>query len=84
MATTPWTSAIHTYQPDADGRCTAGWYNDSENWVPCGSSQRSSVLHDDLEAEFRQRHDHGGGDCMCFEDEEGPSFWEAMKEYAGR
>lgn len=76
--------AIHTYQPDSDGRCTSGWTNDSGRWAPCGSTQRSSVLHDDAEAEFRQMHDHGGGDCMCFEDEDGPDFYQAMNEYTGR
>ena len=62
--------AIHTYEPDGQGRCQS-----------CGSTQRSSVLHDDPEAEFRERHNHGGGDCMCFESEDGPSFHEAMKKY---
>jgi hypothetical protein len=81
MSTTVWTDAIHKYVPDADGRCTSGWYNDQQEWVPCGSSQRSSVLHDDPESEFRQMHDHGGGDCMCFESEDGPSFYEAMEDF---
>ena len=60
-------SAVHTYEPDDTGRCTSGWYNDSGRWVDCRSTQRSSTLHDDADADFRERHDHGGGDCMCFE-----------------
>jgi len=84
MATTPWTDSIHTYEPDADGRCISGWVNDAGQWVKCRSTQRSSVLHDDPDAEFRQMHDHGGGDCMCFEDERGPSYYEAMDAYAKR
>jgi len=60
---------VHTYDPDEEGRCQGGWYSGSR-WVPCGSTQRSSVLHDDPEADFRQRHWHGGGDCMCFEGDE--------------
>jgi len=79
MATTPWTDSIHTYEPDANGRCTSGWANDAGQWVPCRSTQRSSTLHDDPDADFRERHDHGGGDCMCFENEDGPSYYEAME-----
>lgn len=75
--------AMHTYEPDASGRCQSGWYNDRGQWVPCGSSQRSSVLHDDPESAFRQMHDHGGGDCMCFEDDSGPSYYEALDAYVG-
>lgn len=78
------TSAIHTYEPDADGRCTSGWSNDRGEWINCRSTQRASTLHDDAEAEFRQRHDHGGGDCMCFEMEDGPSYYEAMDDYTGK
>ena len=58
---------IHTFDPDKDGRCINGWYNERGEWVRCNSTQRSSVLHDDPEAEMRERHWHGGGDCMCFE-----------------
>lgn len=76
-----WQDAIHEYDPDETGRCTSGWYNDSGEWIKCGSSQRSSVLHDDPEAEFRERHWHGGGDCMCFENDDGPSYYEAMEAY---
>lgn len=65
--------SIHTFDP-VKGRCTI-----------CGSTQRSSVLHDDPESDFRMMHNHGGRDCMCFEDEDGPSYYEAMKAYvAGR
>ncbi len=75
-----WTDAIHRYDPDETGRCRGGWTNDAGEAVSCGSSQRSSVLHDDPEADFRQRHDHGGGDCMCFEDDP-RGFYGAMREY---
>lgn len=72
---------IHTFDPDATGRCRSGWFNDSGEWVACRSTQRSSVLHDDAESDFRERHWHGGGDCMCFEDDNGPSYWEAMDAF---
>ena len=35
----------------------------------------------ELESEFRSGHGHGGFDCMCFEDDAGPSFFEAMGAY---
>jgi hypothetical protein len=79
--------SIHTFQPGPDGRCQARLIRHGMLGATCGSTQRSSVLHDDAEADFRMRHNHGGGDCMCFEDEDGPSFYEAMKQYvdsAGR
>ena len=70
MAVTPWTAAIHTFDPDESGRCKGGWYNDEGYRIACTSTQRSSVLHDDPEAEHRERHWHDGGDCMCFEGED--------------
>jgi len=73
--------AIHTYTPDATGHCRSGWVSNNGNWINCNSTQRSSVLHDDPEADFRERHYHGGGDCMCFENEDGPSYYEAMRMY---
>jgi hypothetical protein len=87
MSLRNWTEAIHIYDPDDTGKCQSGWYNDRGEWVSCGSRQKSSTLHDDLEADFRQKHDHGGGDCMCFEDPDGPSYFDAMTAYvkeAGR
>lgn len=60
-------AALHTYEPNGDGRCQSGWYNARSEWVECRSTQQSSVLHDDPEADFRQSHWHDGGDCMCFE-----------------
>jgi hypothetical protein len=74
----------HTYDPDSTGRCTNGWYNNSGRWIKCNSAQAASVLHDDPAADFRQAHDHGGGDCMCFESEDGPSYSEAMAAYVNR
>ena len=71
----------HTYQPDDNGRCQWPWVNSAGQPRKCNSTQRSSVMHDDLEAEFRSRHWHGGGDCMCFESEDGPSYYEAMRNY---
>lgn len=73
-------AALHTFDPGEDGKCQGGWFNQHGKWIPCGSSQRSSVLHDDPESDFRQKHDHGGGDCMCFEDRP-DGFYGAMKEY---
>ena len=79
MSLTTWTDAIHEFRPGHDGRCTSGWANDAGEWVQCNSSQRSSTLHDDCESDFRQAHDHGGGDCMCFEDDNRPSYHEVMR-----
>jgi hypothetical protein len=76
-----WQDAIHEYEPDENGRCTNGWYNARDEWIECRSTQRSSVMHDDPEAEFRSMHDHNGGDCMCFEMDDGPSYYEAMRAY---
>lgn len=59
--------SIHTYDPDETGRCQARLIRHGREASVCGSTQRSSVLHDDEDAWFRQQHDHGGGDCMCFE-----------------
>jgi len=67
---TRWQDAIHTYRPDLLGKCQGGWTNDAGEWVQCLSSQRSSTLHDDPDAAHRERHWHGGGDCMCFEMED--------------
>ena len=74
-------AALHTYEPNDVGRCQSGWFNDLGRWIHCGSSQRSSVLHDDAESDFRQKHYHDGGDCMCFEAEDGPTYQEALDEY---
>lgn len=59
--------SVHTYEPDAAGRCQARLIRHGVEGNTCGSTQRSSVLHDDEEADHRERHYHGGGDCMCFE-----------------
>lgn len=76
-------SYVHAYDPDEEGRCreVIRFGDDGEPDVVCRSRQRSSVLHDDPEADFRERHWHGGGDCMCFEDPSGPSYHEAMRAY---
>jgi len=73
--------ALHTYEPDKDGRCEGGWVASDGGWHICRSTQRSSVLHDDPEAAFRERHWHGGGDCMCFEADDGPSYHQAMEAF---
>jgi hypothetical protein len=70
----------HPYEPDKDGRCTGGWYNVPGRWIECRSTQRSSVLHDDPESAFREAHWHGGGDCMCFEDDP-RGYHGAMRDY---
>lgn len=67
---TSWMIAKHVYDPGPSGRCQSGWVNVTGQWVPCKSSQASSVLHYDEESDFREMHDHGGGDCMCFEGKE--------------
>lgn len=74
-------TGLHTYDPNPEGRCQGGWYNGRGEWIRCGSTQQSSVLHDDPESEFRQMHDHGGGDCMCFEDPDGPAYSDAMRAF---
>lgn len=70
----------HTYEPDADGRCQWPWFDSSGRERVCNSTQRSSVMHDDPEAEFRERHWHGGGDCMCFENDP-RGYYGAMRDY---
>lgn len=35
----------------------------------------------DAEGEWAGMHHHGGGDCMCFEDESGPSAHQARKTF---
>jgi len=67
----------HVFNPGEDGRCRFPIRPGKR----CGSSQGSSVLHIDAEADFRQLHNHGGGDCMCFEDPNGPSWSEALAEF---
>jgi hypothetical protein len=77
MSTSDWTAAKHEYHPDLKGRCTSGWYNDQGRFIHCISDQKASVLHITFEgcwrgccnsqADHNERHDHGGGDCMCFE-----------------
>ena len=71
---------VHEFCAGPDGKCLSGWQNKHGQWVTCGL-ERWSVLHNDLESEFREMHWHGGGDCMCFEDDLGPSYHEAMEEY---
>lgn len=62
-------ASIHTFDPGPDGRCRARLVRHGVAGVVCGSRQSYSVLHDDPDAAFRERHYHGGGDCMCFEDD---------------
>lgn len=69
-----WTAAMHAYEPRPDGRCASGWVNDHGKFVPCTSSQASSVLHYDESADERERHWHDGGDCLCFDNES--TYWE--------
>lgn len=59
--------SIHTFDPGPDGRCQAYLIRHGAQGNVCGSTQRSSVFHDDPDAAFREAHWHGGGDCMCFE-----------------
>ncbi len=70
----------HTYEPDDEGRCQYPWTDSEGQERACRSRQRSSVLHDDPESDFREMHDHHGGDCMCFENEPG-GYHAAMKRY---
>lgn len=61
--------ARHEYEGDG-GPCTAEArkfcydHNIVDECKPCGL-QESSVMHID---DFKDYHDHGGYDCMCFED----------------
>lgn len=59
--------SIHTFDPGEDGRCRGYLIRHGAQGNVCGSTQRSSVFHDDPEAAHREAHWHGGGDCMCFE-----------------
>jgi len=63
--------SVHTYEGNS-GRCTVptrkfcyehkviDYHNE------CGLPEYSVLHYDD----FADRHDHGGGDCMCFEGRE--------------
>jgi hypothetical protein len=75
--------AIHRYEPDENGKCTSGWFAGEwgTRWVACNSTQRSSTLHDDPSSDFRERHDHNGGDCMCFEAEDCIGYYGHMDNY---
>jgi hypothetical protein len=75
-------SGYYKHDPEmVDGRCVWPWVDKSGADRVCNSTQRSSVMHYDAEAEFRQMHDHGGGDCMCFES--GPeTYYDAMARFA--
>lgn len=61
-------AAVHEFVEGDDGRCAELMIRRDGSAYTC-NSDRWSVLHDDEEANFRQQHDHGGGDCMCFEGE---------------
>jgi len=71
----------HDYAPGVTGRCTWQWVDSRGNDRTCGSTQASSVMHYDADADFRELHWHGGGDCMCFENDYGPSYDEAMASF---
>ena len=64
--------SIHLYEPGPNYRCVAevAKYCYEHKTIdfhnPCDADSWS-VLHYDEEADFRELHDHGGGDCMCFE-----------------
>lgn len=66
--------SIHTFDPGPDGRCQAHLIRRGVEGNVCGSTQKWSVLHDNSD-DPRDRfmeggsHWHGGGDCMCFENE---------------
>lgn len=62
-------ASTHEFDPGPDGRCRGYLIRHGVQGAVCGSTQSYSVLHYDEEADFRERHDHGGGDCMCFEGE---------------
>jgi hypothetical protein len=69
--------SIHEYDPDQSGRCQAMLIRHGAVSNRCNSTQRSSVMHANndgcyrgccaSEEDHRERHNHGGGDCMCFE-----------------
>lgn len=58
--------AIHEYVRGANGRCTEILYRRDGSEYQC-NADKWSVLHEDEDAYRREMHDHGGGDCMCFE-----------------
>ena len=60
-------ASVHEFDPGPDGRCRAHLIRRGAQGAVCGSTQRSSVFHDDPGAAHREAHWHGGGDCMCFE-----------------
>ena len=55
---------IHTFDPDAQGRCQAIHIGNDGRAIVCRSIQRSSVLHDDPMSAFRERHHHGSGTVL--------------------
>lgn len=58
--------SIHDYIRGANGRCTEIMYRRDGTEYQC-NADKWSVLHNDEDAYYREQHDHGGGDCMCFE-----------------
>lgn len=65
-------ASMHNYyDPDNTGRCVEEtWkycfeHKKTDNHQPCGLPSYSVLHYDD----FAERHYHGGGDCMCFENE---------------
>lgn len=64
--------SVHDYEPDDNGVCQ-GFLIRGYSQIPCKSTQKWSVFHDnsdDPRNDFVEggSHWHGGGDCMCFED----------------
>lgn len=70
-------ASFHEFNPGPDGRCTEHLVRHGVQGVVCGSTQQFSYFHIDTrpcwrgccgsQQEHSERHDHGGGDCMCFE-----------------
>lgn len=66
--------SVHTFDPGPDGRCRGHFIRHGAWGAVCGSRDRWSVMHDnsdDPRSQFMEdgSHWHGGGDCMCFEND---------------
>jgi hypothetical protein len=68
-------ASVHTFDPDpVTGKCREYLVRHGLRGVQCNSRDEWSVFHDksdDPRSRFMEggSHWHGGGDCMCFEND---------------
>lgn len=68
-------ASVHTFDPGPDGRCRGFLVRHGVQGAQCNSPYQWSVFHDnsdDPRSRFMEggEHYHGGGDCMCFEQDD--------------